>query len=81
MSTCKEVWLTVATGGRWTSEEIRNEVNQPRKDVERAIYAMSHGGMLTKFEGNPVRYGVTPDCITPRMTSVSELMKAMGTKT
>jgi hypothetical protein len=36
---------------------------------------------LTKFEGNPVRYGVTPDCITPRMTSVSELMKAMGTKT
>lgn len=76
--TSKQVWLAVASGGRWTADELKKAVCARGKDVDRALYAMSHGGMLTKYEGSPVKYGVTPDCITPRQTSVSEIMKAMG---
>jgi hypothetical protein len=74
----KEVWLTVASGGRWTADEIKRAVVMSGKDLKRALYAMSHGGLLHKYEGSPVRYGVTAECITPRQTSVSEILAAMG---
>lgn len=78
--TCKQVWLTVAEGGRWTAQEVKERVKAQPAEIDRALYAMSHGGMLTKFDGAPVKYGVTQDCITPRQTSVSEIFKAMGMK-
>ena len=77
----KKVWMTVAQGGRWTAEEIKKELGITGPHVDRALYAMSAGGLLSKFEGDRVlQYGITPDCLTPRMTTVREMLEAMGVK-
>ena len=74
----KQVWMTVAQGGRWTADEIKKELGMAGRQVERALYAMSVGGLLSKFEGDKVQYGITQDCLTPRMTTVGEMLQAMG---
>jgi len=50
------------------------------RHVDRALYAMTVGGLLAKFDGETVQYGITEDCITPRMTTVGEMLQAMGVR-
>jgi len=76
----KQVWMTVAQGGRWTAEEVKKELGAVGRNVDRALYAMTVGGLLAKFEGEQVQYGITEDCITPRMTTVGEMLQAMGVR-
>jgi len=80
MSVNKRVWMTVAQGGRWTAEEVKKELGAVGRTVDRALYAMTVGGLLAKFDGETVQYGITEDCITPRMTTVGEMLQAMGVR-
>ena len=78
----KQVWMTVAQGGRWTAEEVKKELGaMGRRHVDRALYMMAVGGLLARFDGGErIQYGITPDCLTPRMTTVGEVLQAMGVR-
>jgi hypothetical protein len=74
----KTVWMVVAQGGRWTVAEIRAAVGLGKAPVDRAVYAMTKNRLLEQYPGKPVTYGISKDCITPRQTTVGEMLKAMG---
>jgi len=76
----KRVWMAVAEGGRWTAAEIEAVTGVRGRSMARVLYGMNNGGLLVKFDGAPPKYGITDDCITPRQTSVGELLTAMGVR-
>lgn len=77
MSYSADIWKAVATGGRWTQDELRKEL--PYMDPARirtGVWQMSRTGNLVKYEDGS--YGVTQDCIIPVGVTVEEVLRATG---
>lgn len=74
----KEVWMTIAQGGRWTAGEVKDALCDRSQRIDRALYALSRNGLIEQYGTEPVKYGISNDCITPRQTTVGELLRAMG---
>jgi hypothetical protein len=45
--------------------------------IENAIRNMSLSGMVKRYEGDVIRYGITPKCTIPRGLTVAEVMEIM----
>jgi hypothetical protein len=78
MSVCKRIWLTLAKNGRMTAKEVREAVQIDGGHVDMSLSRMFNGGMIVRFGEKPSTYGVTSTCITPRMTSVAEILEAVN---
>jgi transcription initiation factor IIE alpha subunit len=74
----KEVWMTIAQGGRWTVGEVKEALCNKSQKVDRALYALRRNGLIEQYGTEPVKYGISNDCITPRKTTVGEVLAVMG---
>jgi hypothetical protein len=74
-----EAWRTIASGGRWTIAEVQKacHVHHP-KLIQNAVMSMATSGMLIRYEGERIQYGVTEDCTIPRGMTLREVLKVMA---
>lgn len=72
-----QVWLAIASGGKWTRDEIESAVpGLVGRSVDNALRQLTDGEMVTHYPDG--RYGITHDCRIPRGMSVGEVLGAMG---
>lgn len=71
------IWLTVASGGRWSADEVRAEHPHDKpKRVAEVLWTMEQRGDVVRFEDG--RYGVTADCTIPPRLTVRSFLDAVG---
>lgn len=77
----REIWLVVAQGGWWTSEEIKRHIDPHLNDagVRNRLWIMTYrqGVLKTRGEGKERQYAVTPECFTPYGITVRKLTEAL----
>jgi hypothetical protein len=71
------VWMTVATGGKWTRQEVYKALPSiGPKHINVALTTLARSGSITAYPGDT--FGLTHDCTVPRGLSVGEVLKATG---
>lgn len=74
-----QVWLKVATGGRWSVTELNEALPQlPAKAVDGSARQLAAAGMLDLHHGDAgLSFGITRDCTVPRGITVAQVLQAV----
>lgn len=72
-----QIWLTIASGGKWTTREVLAEFKEQRgKSVQQALVKMTQSGNLHQFADGS--YGVKLESCPVRGVSLGEILRAVG---
>lgn len=72
----KDIWLHICKeGGRWTPEEIAQELGLPRESARVVMTSMQRrqGALTVTKNSNRLSFGVTADCKVPMGVTVRDL--------
>lgn len=71
------VWKTVATGGKWTRQEVYKALPSiGAKHINGALTTLAQSGSITTYPNDT--FGLTHDCTVPRGVSVGEVLQVTG---